>query len=108
MRLKSLTNLNTLLLVGIGIALACTLWWSQRALERPYVLMEQYLELSQQFQREAAGNILGYLESGDALRHSAALQNLDALQAKVDELPTSLAGDLGSSQIGRASCRERV
>ena len=97
MRLKSLTNLNTLLLVGIGIALACTLWWSQRALERPYVLMEQYLELSQQFQREAAGNILGYLDSGDALRHSAALQNLDALQAKVDELPTGLAGDLGSS-----------
>ncbi|OLU12966.1 chemotaxis protein [Pseudomonas sp. PA1(2017)] len=97
MRLKSLTNLNTLLLVGIGIALACTLWWSQRALERPYVLMEQYLELSQQFQREAAGNILGYLDSGDALRHSAALQNLDALQANVDELPTSLAGDLGSS-----------
>ncbi len=97
MRLKSLTNLNTLLLVGIGIALACTLWWSQRALERPYVLMEQYLELSQQFQREAAGNILGYLDSGDALRHSAALQNLDALQANVDKLPTSLAGDLGSS-----------
>ncbi|OLU25655.1 chemotaxis protein [Pseudomonas sp. PA15(2017)] len=97
MRLKSLTNLNTLLLVGIGIALACTLWWSQRALERPYVLMEQYLELSQQFQREAAGNILGYLDSGDALRHSVALQNLDALQTNVDELPTSLAGDLGSS-----------
>ena len=97
MRLKSLTNLNTLLLVGIGIALACTLWWSQRALERPYVLMEQYLELAQQFQREAAGNILGYLESGDALRHSAAIQNLDALQANVDELPANLAGDLGSS-----------
>ncbi|PZW70218.1 methyl-accepting chemotaxis protein [Pseudomonas sp. URMO17WK12:I1] len=97
MRLKSLTNLNTLLLVGIGIALACTLWWSQRALERPYVLMEQYLELSQQFQREAAGNILGYLESGDALRHSAAIQNLDTLQAKVDELPGNLAGDLGGS-----------
>ena len=97
MRLKSLTNLNTLLLVGIGIALACTLWWSQRALERPYVLMEQYLELSQQFQREAAGNIIGYLESGDALRHSAAIQNLDALQANVAELPATLTGDLGSS-----------
>ncbi|KIP99457.1 MULTISPECIES: methyl-accepting chemotaxis protein [Pseudomonas] len=97
MRLKSLTNLNTLLLVGVGIALACTLWWSQRALERPYVLMEQYLGLSQQFQREAAGNIFGYLESGDALRHSAALQSLDALQEKVAQLPANLAGDLGNS-----------
>lgn len=97
MRLKSLTNLNTLLLVGVGIALACTLWWSQRALERPYVLMEQYLGLSQQFQREAAGNILGYLESGDALRHSAALQGVDALQQNIAQLPANLAGDLGNS-----------
>lgn len=97
MRLKSLTNLNTLLLVSVGIALACTLWWSQRALERPYVLMEQYLGLSQQFQREAAGNILGYLDSGDALRHSAALQSLDALQQNVAQLPADLAGDLVNS-----------
>ncbi|TBU76300.1 methyl-accepting chemotaxis protein [Phytopseudomonas daroniae] len=97
MRLKSLTNLNTLLLVGVGIALACTLWWSQRALERPYVLMEQYLGLSQHFQREAAGNILGYLDSGDALRHSAALQSLDALQQNVAQLPADLAGDLVNS-----------
>ena len=97
MRLKSLTNLNTLLLVGVGIALACTLGWSQRALERPYVLMEQYLDLSQQFQREAAGNILGYLESGDALRHSAAVQSLDALQQNVAQLPANLANDLGNS-----------
>ncbi|TBU76719.1 chemotaxis protein [Pseudomonas daroniae] len=97
MRLKSLTNLNTLLLVGVGIALACTLWWSQRALERPYVLMEQYLGLSQQFQREAAGNILGYLDNGDALRHSAALQSLDALQQNVAQLPADLAGDLVNS-----------
>ncbi|NQD79699.1 methyl-accepting chemotaxis protein [Pseudomonas sp. CrR14] len=97
MRLKSLTNLNTLLLVGVGIALACTLWWSQRALERPYVLMEQYLGLSQHFQREAAGNILGYLDSGDALRHSAAVQSLDALQQDVAQLPANLTGDLISS-----------
>lgn len=97
MRLKSLTNLNTLLLVGVGIALACTLWWSQRALERPYVLMEQYLGLSQHFQREAAGNILGYLDNGDALRHSAALQSLDALQQNVAQLPADLAGDLVNS-----------
>ena len=94
MRLKSLTNLNTLLLVGVGIALAGTLWWSQRALERPYTLMEQYLGLSQQFQREAASNILGYLDSGDAVRHSAALQTLDNLQQSVALLPAELAGGL--------------
>jgi hypothetical protein len=53
MRLKLLTNLNTLLLVAVCVALGATLWWSQRALERPYLLMERYLGLSQQFQNEA-------------------------------------------------------
>ncbi len=32
MRLKLLTNLNTALLVTVCVALAATLWWSQRAL----------------------------------------------------------------------------
>lgn len=49
MRLKLLTNFNTLLLVTVCIALGATLWWSQRALERPYLIMERYLSLSQQF-----------------------------------------------------------
>jgi hypothetical protein len=74
MRLKLLTNLNTLLLVAVCLALGATLWWSQRALERPYLLMERYLGLSQQFQNEVARNIEDYLASGDALRLSSASQ----------------------------------
>jgi methyl-accepting chemotaxis protein len=97
MRLKSLTNLNTLLLVTVCLALAATLWWSQRALERPYLLMERYLSLSQQFQREAARNILGYLGSGDALRHSAAIQALENLAPAIAELPPQLAEELRPS-----------
>ena len=97
MRLKSLTNLNTLLLVAVCVALAATLWWSQRALERPYQLMERYLSLSQQFQGESAQNIAAYLESGDALRHSAALQSLAALELALAELPTQLAENLRPS-----------
>ncbi|WP_288756029.1 hypothetical protein, partial [uncultured Pseudomonas sp.] len=61
MRLKWLTNLNTLLLVTVCIALGVTLWWSQRALERPYQMMERYLTLSRHFQTEAAENIQAYL-----------------------------------------------
>ena len=49
MRLKSLTTLNTLLLIAICFALGATLWWSEHALERPYQLMGQYLSLSQRF-----------------------------------------------------------
>jgi methyl-accepting chemotaxis protein len=97
MRLKSLTNLNTMLLVGVCVALAATLWWSQRALERPYLLMARYLSLAQQFQGDAAQNISAYLDTGDALRHSAALQSLDALNLALDELPKQLAENLRPS-----------
>ena len=97
MRLKWLTNLNTLLLVTVGIALGATLWWSQRALERPYQLMERYLGLSQQFQNQAARNIQAYLGSGDALRHAAAIDANQQLQAALTDWPDALAGKLRPS-----------
>ena len=99
MRLKFITNLNTLLLVTVCVALAATLWWSQRALERPYQLMTHYLNLSQQFQGDAATNISAYLDSGDALRHSAAVQALATLEQGLSELPEQLAADLRPSLV---------
>ncbi|MEX5611679.1 methyl-accepting chemotaxis protein, partial [Pseudomonas protegens] len=97
MRLKLLTNLNTLLLVAVCLALGATLWWSQRALERPYLLMERYLGLSQQFQNQVARNIEDYLASGDALRLSSAAQALETLQGELGELPPPLAQSLRPS-----------
>ncbi|PWB30618.1 chemotaxis protein [Pseudomonas sp. SDI] len=97
MRLKLLTNLNTLLLVTVCLALGATLWWSQRALEQPYLLMERYLGLSQQFQNQVARNIQDYLNSGDALRHATALQATDDLQSELKHLPTELAERLRPS-----------
>ncbi|MBI6564161.1 methyl-accepting chemotaxis protein [Pseudomonas synxantha] len=97
MRLKLLTNLNTLLLVAVCLALGATLWWSQRALERPYLLMERYLGLSQVFQNQAARNIDDYLASGDALRLSAASQSLESLLQQLAELPAELAQPLRPS-----------
>ncbi|MGA9705144.1 methyl-accepting chemotaxis protein, partial [Pseudomonas sp.] len=99
MRLKLLTNLNTLLLVAVCLALGATLWWSQRALERPYLLMERYLGLSQTFQNQAARNIDDYLASGDALRLSSASQSLESLLQQLDELPVELAQNLRPSLI---------
>ncbi|WP_263140742.1 methyl-accepting chemotaxis protein [Pseudomonas sp. RIT-PI-AD] len=97
MRLKSLTTLNTLLLVGACLALGATLWWSQRALERPFLLMERYLELSQRFQHEVADNVQAYLNSGDALRQTAAQRALAELSDALNELPTELAERLRPS-----------
>ncbi|MBM7061335.1 methyl-accepting chemotaxis protein [Pseudomonas sp. UL073] len=97
MRLKVLTNLNTLLLVAACLALGATLWWSQRALERPYELISRYLDLSQQFEQAVAGNIRDYLASGDALRHQAAGQALDDLASQLDQLPAPLAAPLRPS-----------
>ena len=97
MRLKLLTNLNTLLLVAVCVALGATLWWSQQALERPYLLMERYLGVSQQFQNEAARNIEDYLASGDALRLSSATQAIDALHKELEAFPPALADTLRPS-----------
>jgi len=97
MRLKLLTNLNTLLLVAVCLALGATLWWSQKALERPYLLMERYLGLSQQFQNGVARNVEDYLASGDALRLSSASQAIDDLNKELGELPQALADTLRPS-----------
>ncbi|MDU9026750.1 methyl-accepting chemotaxis protein [Pseudomonas mediterranea] len=97
MRLKLLTNLNTLLLLAVCLGLGATLWWSQVALERPYLLMERYLGLSRQFQGEVTRNIEDYLASGDALRLSAASQALDTLQKELDQFPPELARTLRPS-----------
>ncbi|VVN83116.1 Methyl-accepting chemotaxis protein CtpL [Pseudomonas fluorescens] len=97
MRLKLLTNLNTLLLVAVCVALGATLWWSQKALERPYLLMERYLGLSRQFQDDVARNIEDYLASGDALRLSSGGQAIDRLQKELGELPPALADTLRPS-----------
>lgn len=97
MRLKSLTTLNTFLLIAICLALGVTLWWSERALERPYQLMDRYLGLSQQFQLRVARNIHDYLASGNAVRHSEALQALDGLAADVTALPAEFADRLRPS-----------
>ena len=97
MRLKLLTNLNTVLLVAVCLALGATLWWSQQALERPFLLMERYLSLSQQFQNKVARNIEDYLASGDALRLSDANSALDTLKSELLPLPPALADALRPS-----------
>nr|MBH9373528.1 methyl-accepting chemotaxis protein [Pseudomonas aeruginosa] len=97
MRLKQLTNLNTLLLLTVCLALGITLWWSQRAMERPFQLLDQYLELSQRFDEQVARNIRQYLGSGDAVRQQAALQALESLAEALPELPPALARTLAPS-----------
>lgn len=97
MRLKSLTTLNTCLLVAICLALGITLWWSERELQRPYQLMDRYLGLSQRFAHQAANNIHDYLASGNAVSHSAAMQALDGLSGDVETLPSQFADRLRPS-----------
>lgn len=97
MRLKSLTTLNTFLLIAICLALGLTLWWSERELQRPYQLMDRYLGLSQRFEHQVAGNVRDYLAGGNALRHSAAMQALDGLATDLTALPSQFADRLRPS-----------
>ena len=102
MRLKQLANLSTSLLITACLALGGTLWWSQQALEKPYLLMQRYLNLSQQFQQQVADHIQAYLASGDALRHSQATQALAELEQQLGQLPDELADTLRPSLEGLA------
>jgi len=97
MRLKWLTNLNTALLVTVCLALAATLWWSQRALEQPYQWMERYLALSQQFQNQVVRGIDAYQRTGDAVRHATAMEAIQQANASLDDWPTPLADPLRPS-----------
>ncbi|RRW36288.1 methyl-accepting chemotaxis protein, partial [Ectopseudomonas oleovorans] len=97
MRLKLLTNLNTALLVTVCVALAATLWWSQRALQQPMQLMARYLTLSQQFQSQVADNILAYLASGNTVQHSTATQAIDTFEQDLAQLPPQLIVELRPS-----------
>ncbi len=97
MRLKSLTTVNTSLLVAICLALGMTLWWSERELQRPYQLMDRYLGLSQRFEHQASSNIHDYLASGNALSHSAAMQALQGFSTDIEALPSQFADRLRPS-----------
>lgn len=99
MRLQQLTNLSTALLVTACVALGATLWWSEHALERPYRLMQSYLQLSQQFQQQVADNIQSYLISGDTVRHQQAQQAIADLENQLDEIPDALAASLRPSLL---------
>ena len=96
MRLKLLTPSITLLMLIVCLVLGATLWWSQRALERPQQLMGQYLALSQQLQR-LTGEIGSYLDGGDALRHRAVLEALAHFDSQLADLPAALGSDLRPS-----------
>ena len=96
MRLKLLTPSITLLMLVVCLVLGVTLWWSQHALERPRQLMDRYLALSQQLQR-LTGEIDGYLDSGDALRHRALQEALERFERHSGGLPASLGDELRAS-----------
>lgn len=97
MRLKFFTNLSSLLLVAVCLALGATLWWSQKALLEPFRLMERYVDFHQRFQHDVAANIQGYLDSGDALQQSAASKAISRLQGELPQLPAELAAELQPS-----------
>ncbi|MFC3609303.1 methyl-accepting chemotaxis protein [Stutzerimonas tarimensis] len=99
MRLKSLTTCTTFLLLAVCLALGATLWWSERALAQPYLLMTRYLALSQLFQQRVATDVQVYLETGDALRHSQAMRALDELTGELDALPPPFAAPLQPSLV---------
>lgn len=97
MRLKFLTSINSGLLVAVCLSLTATLWWSQRAMQQPITLMQQYLTLTEHFGRQVSIPTLEYLESGNALLQKQAEQALQELSADLASLPPHIAEGLEPS-----------
>lgn len=66
-------------------------------MERPFQLLNQYLELSQHFDEQAARNTRQYFSSGDAVHQQVVLQALESLIEALSELLPDLTRTLASS-----------
>lgn len=80
MRIRTITNLSTLLLVASGLSLAGVIYWGLERLARPYAMSQAYGGLSAAVSIEGRRLIVDYLDSGDALKLSAAQAHLQQVK----------------------------
>ena len=79
MRISTITNLTALILITLALAFAAFLWWGFTQLNRPYSQYQSYYLLKEQVSIEGRRKINDYLQSGDALKLSAAEEHFSRL-----------------------------
>lgn len=80
MRISTITNLTTIILIIIALSFAGFLSWAFSTVDRPFTQFQSYYQLKDAVSIEGRNKINAYLQSGDALKLSAAVEHYEELQ----------------------------
>lgn len=80
MRISTITNLTTIILIIIALSFAGFLWWAFAVVNRPFSQFQSYYQLKDAVSIDGRNKINAYLQSGDTLKLSAAVEHYEGLR----------------------------
>ncbi len=98
MKIATVTRATSVVLVLIAVSLAATLFWGMQRLDSAFSATQSYTELKEEVALDLRRTLQEYLQTGNALKLSAAEQEIDRLTSEgLRLLPSALAGDITDS-----------
>lgn len=98
MKIATVTRATSVVLVLIAVSLAVTLFWGMQRLDSAFSATQSYTELKEEVALDLRRTLQEYLQTGNALKLSAAEQEIDRLTSEgLRLLPSALAGDITDS-----------
>ncbi|WP_086480639.1 methyl-accepting chemotaxis protein [Oceanospirillum sanctuarii] len=98
MKIATVTRATSVVLVLIAVSLAATLFWGMQRLDSAFSATQSYTELKEEVALDLRRTLQEYLQTGNALKLSAAEQEIDRLTSeRLNLLPPALASDIADS-----------
>ncbi len=98
MKIATVTRATSVVLVLIAVSLAATLFWGLQRLDSAFSATQSYTELKEEVALDLRRTLQEYLQTGNALKLSAAEQEIDRLTSeRLRQLPPALASDIADS-----------
>jgi len=98
MKIATVTRATSVVLVLIAVSLAATLFWGMQRLDSAFSATQSYTELKEEVALDLRRTLQEYLQTGNALKLSAAEQEIDRLTSeRLALLPPALARDIADS-----------
>ncbi|WP_417596652.1 methyl-accepting chemotaxis protein [Oceanospirillum sp.] len=98
MKIATVTRATSVVLVLIAVSLAATLFWGLKRLDSAFSATQSYNELKEEVALDLRRTLQEYLQTGNALKLSAAEQEIDRLTSeRLALLPPALARDIADS-----------
>ncbi|MDX1320695.1 MAG: hypothetical protein R3207_11000, partial [Oceanospirillum sp.] len=95
MKIATVTRATSVVLVLIAVSLAATLFWGLQRLDSAFSATQSYNQLKEEVALDLRRTLQEYLRTGNALKLSAAEQQIDQLTGqRLQLLPPALARDI--------------